>query len=387
MLKTVKIEKLVFGGDGISRTPDGVIFVSDVCAGETANVEITGKKANTFFARPVSITNPSSSRRISPCKYSGKCGGCNWLHIQYDEQLKSKQEVVRDCFTRIGKIPNLPSVELISGPERNCRIRTQLQLNRAPLSAGFCKKKSNEIIRIDSCMMLVESLDSLLINQDKILLETRVDAGQIKAIAGSDGSVASNPVIPGYSSFQTTITISNKTFLVNGDSFFQSNVFLLKTLSLWVAAAIKGDSVADLYGGLGFFSVLSAHLFKNGILVENDPALTTAARQNFVKNNIQNVKTVTSSAEDFLNSRDTRPGLFDTIIVDPPRHGLGPEVFAGLKKTMAPVIIYVSCNPSTIARDAGILTRECGYEIERAALFDMNPNTYHVETVMVFKKR
>ncbi len=377
------IEKMVFGGYGLARTDKGVIFVEQVLPGETVDVEIIGKKGGMPIANPTKILNPSPHRRQPPCEHYGSCGGCDWQHILYPQQLTNKHAVFIDCLTRIGKIEVIPEIEIVSSPEWEYRIRAQLKVNRHEAALGFYKKESNEVVPVKRCPLLDKPVNRLLDDQKEIVPDLPPHLKQIKVITGSDGSVASYPVIRDRSRDTIEIEVGKAKFKVNGKGFFQGNRFLLEKLGTWAKPYVSGKYFVDMYGGCGFFSVLLGENFSEGLLVESSRELTAMAEKNLSLNSINHVTTKTVSGESFFKDSRNNVSSLDCLIVDPPRPGLSREVREGVGKLKPSSIVYISCNPSTQARDVGFLINKCEYTIKKAALFDLYPQTHHIETVLI----
>lgn len=377
------IEKMVYGGYGLARTDNGVLFIEQVLPGETVAAEIIEKKGGVPIARLQKLLKQSRHRRQPPCEYYDICGGCDWQHIAYPQQLAYKHAVFIDCLTRIGKIRTIPEIEIVSSPEWEYRIRAQLKINRDEKSLGFYKKKTNETIQIKKCPLLDKPMNGLLKDQKKIVSVLPQHLKQIKVVTGSDGSIASHPVIRDRTQSETEIQVGRAKFLVTGRSFFQGNRFLLEKLGTWVKQYVSGNSFIDMYGGVGFFSVLLADNFSKGLLVDSSKELTSMAQKNLSLNSLSHITTKTLSGESFLKDNCKNVPSPDCLIVDPPRPGLSRQVREGIHKLKPASIAYISCNPSTQARDVGFLINKCGYKIEKAALFDLYPQTHHIETVLL----
>ena len=374
--KEVKIEKLVYGGHGLARTDEGVVFISDVLPGEIVRAVIDSNTAVKVPACPQEIITPSAYRRTPPCPYAGECGGCNWLHIEYEEQLRIKKNIFLECIERIGKF-RAPEPQIFGSPEFNYRIRAQIKIGQNR-SAGFFKQKTNQIVDIASCLLLAEPLNRLFINGAFDGLRG-VEILNLKTIAG-ENSVASFPQIPMFTLTKTGVRAGKYLFEVNGESFFQNNRFLLEKLGTWALDDVGGESCVDLYGGTGFFSVMLAERFKGGLLVEFREEQVQEAIRNFKINKVDNFKAVCGPVEQASRFVKSRP---DLLIVDPPRPGLTMNARKEIAKLNASKILYVSCNPSTQARDIAFFVNRAGYKVEKTALFDLYPNTYHLETVML----
>jgi 23S rRNA (uracil1939-C5)-methyltransferase len=255
-------------------------------------------------------------------------------------------------------------------------MRARLQINQKG-KAGFFKRNSNAIVTIGSCPLLSERLNALFaqefpVNRDKRKNELRVIDGDL--------SVASDLHVKGLTTSCTDVTIDGKVFKVNGGDFFQSNRFVNQSMGTWFRQFIGGDFCIDLYGGSGFFSMMIASRFKQGLLVESVKSQVDNANINFIRNGINNFKAVCSESEKLLSVCSKHP---DCLIVDPPRPGLTREVRSAIAKLKPRTIVYVSCNISTQVRDCEYFVKELKYTIRKSAMFDCYPNTSHIESVMI----
>ncbi|MGA2506781.1 MAG: hypothetical protein ABSF80_04820 [Chitinispirillaceae bacterium] len=382
--QTVSIEKLVFGGMGLARTDRGIIFVNDVVPDETVEIELCGKKGGVTVARPVKVLEPSPARRTPPCSLYGKCGGCDWLHIEYKTQVDCKKEMLVDCMRRIGRIENLPPVEVIIADEFGYRHRAQIKIDKNG-NAGFYSRHTNTVVPVRRCPLLVDPLNKLLNGIADRNISIPRSLKSIMVVAGDNGSIASYPVITGQTSANVMITAGNRTFEVPGHDFFQSNRPLLERLGAWAGNYVSGDSCVDLYGGGGFFSVMLADQFKHGLLIESIGTQVASALRNFAKNDVRHFTARKGVAENLLQFAGAKP--VDCLIVDPPRSGLTEKVRHAVAALKPRTILYVSCNPSTQARDVGFLITKAGYVITHAAIFDLYPNTHHIESLLILEKK
>jgi 23S rRNA (uracil1939-C5)-methyltransferase len=379
---TVTVERLVHGGLGLARTERGIVLVTGMLPGETAEVRATAKRSGTVICTPHRITTTSPARRTPFCPYAGLCGGCDWQHIAYDEQIRIKKEILLDCLRRLGRIETTFPLDSFASPERRYRMRTRIQVDRHARILGFFRRKSNEVVGIDSCPLLVPALDELLVRREAILPRLANETTQIRAIAGS--TVASSPPIAGFTESCTDVHVGPFLFPVEGDGFFQSNAPLLTRLIEWVSSRVEGTRFLDLYGGTGLFSLALHRRFERGTLVETSEPLVAKARECFARNGVDTVKALCGSAEAYIANagRGESP---DCVLVDPPRPGLTRLVRQGIRDLAPSRVVYVSCNPATLARDTGFLVNSCGYRIEAGALFDLYPQTHHVEAAVVMK--
>jgi 23S rRNA (uracil1939-C5)-methyltransferase len=386
MKQLLHIEKLVFGGMGLARTDEGVIFVRDVLPGEKVLAVPDEDRGGQKCAKPVSIVEPSPHRRAPPCGHFGICGGCDWLFGDYEVQLSSKKEIFFECLRRIGKILLPPDCEVFTSPEFGYRRRAQFKANKKENAIGFYKRKSRQVVPIRFCPLLQPTLNSLLATPEEIihLLPSEID--QIKCIAGQKNCIASSPVLENRTAPFTEILVGNHSFLVPGDGFFQGNAYLCEKLGTWGKEAIGGDYFVDLYGGVGFLAIELHECFKKGIVIDNVESQIAFARRNIRNNNIDHIIAQAVSAEQFLSQCPVSGAAIDCLIVDPPRPGLTKQVRESIARCNPSALLYVSCNPSTQARDLGFFIRHGGYAIDKMALFDFYPNTHHIETVVLLKR-
>ena len=384
MALTLRIEKLVHGGLGIARGPKGTVFVSGAVPGELVEVEVTGRRASTEFARISRIVEPAADRRTPFCPHAGVCGGCDWQHIRYERQVALKREILLECFRRQGKLERLPEIEVVSADEKAYRMRAQLKLDRQRSGVGFYERATNTVAPIESCPLLVPELDRFVAGLRARLASLPRDIEHVKAIAGTDGAVASLPVIRGLSVAETAITVAGTEFRVSGDSFFQNNLFLVERLGQWPAERVGGQHCLDLYGGAGFFAAFVAPRFADVCLVEEVPSLVRLAGDTFRRHGLNHCRAVHATAERFLASAT---GPLDCVIADPPRQGLDRAVVDGIRRLAPQTLVYVSCDPATLARDVGLLVTPGAYTVAEVALFDLYPNTHHLESVVLMRRQ
>lgn len=378
-MQTVTVEKMVFGGLGLARTSSGVLFVENGLPGEVLEVVPESKKHDCNVARTIKIIEHSQFRREPPCRHAGVCGGCDWLFIEYQGQLQFKKEIFIDCLKRIGKLESLPEPETYASTEFNYRIRAQIKVDQNGV-CGFYRKKTNDIVAIEHCPLLCDQINELLKTISS--KPEHIPGGNLKVLSGDNG-LASDPLLPSITKRETLVKVGGKTFEVSGGSFFQSNRFLLEKLGNWARPVVGGDFCVDLFGGTGFFSIMLSDNFHRGLLIESVETQVETARKNYVSNGISSFTALHCFAEQIQVVIPARP---DLLIIDPPRHGLTKKASEGVRRVGAEKILYVSCNPSTQARDIFFLTKQCGYTVEKMALFDMYPNTYHLETAVLLRR-
>jgi tRNA/tmRNA/rRNA uracil-C5-methylase (TrmA/RlmC/RlmD family) len=378
------IEKIVHGGFGLARHDSGVVFVSDALPGEVIEAELVAPRGGCQHARVIEILHPSPLRRSPPCIHAGECGGCDWQHIQPDAQSQFKQDIFLDCLRRLGRMELSCEIECISGPELGYRHRAQFKQEPTSGAVGFFARGTNQVVAIKHCPLLVDELNRLLQTLQSPPSTLPSHCSSLSVLAGSDGSIASSPPLASLTQPTTTIRVGDHCFDVEGSSFFQQNRFLLKDLGLWAEGELGGELAIDLFGGLGFFGVLLAKRFQKLLLVERESSLVAMARKNFAANGIDHAQALAATAELFFaRTPGKRP---DALIVDPPRSGLTRQVREGIARLAPQTIVSIACDPATQARDVGFFVNQCGYRICRAAVFDLYPNTHHLESALLLRR-
>lgn len=391
-------ERLTYGGDAIARHEGLAVFIPLAAPGERLRVRITERKKN--FARGVieEVLEPSPERREPPCVYFGSCGGCQLQHLSYPAQLAAKAASVGEALKRIGKIDWPGDIEIISASEFGYRTRAQVKMERfvnpytgSETRVGFNRAGSHSVIDVESCPILTPELNAAL-----AALRSHVNEldrgetgmpgsgpGEVELAAG-DGEVGSAPLISEAPAKTVTRRIGGETYRFSPSTFFQVNRFLLEELVNEAVGEESGKLALDLYAGVGLFTLRLARSFERVIGVESDPQASSFALLNISENKVSNVAFHNQRAEEWLRgfaAKISRKGLGrpDLAVLDPPRAGAA-EVMAHLIESGPERVSYVSCDPSTLARDLRRLL-DAGYEVKSVKAFDLFPQTYHVETV------
>jgi 23S rRNA (uracil1939-C5)-methyltransferase len=379
--RTVVCDKLLFGGFGMARTETGIVFVEGLLAGEEGEVELNGKKGGVPFYSLKKRLSTSEDRREPVCKLFGECGGCSWLDLKYDAQVATKVSIFGENLGRIGKIKEFPEPEVFTADELGYRNRVQFKVEKNKV--GFYKRGSNELVAVDTCPLLTDSLNNLL-TETKNIIKAAGEKKVLKCIDTGDNQIVSEPVVEGKTVADGEISVGSNSFKVSGKSFFQSNRFLVEKLANWCSDELKGDTLLDLFGGVGLFSSFHHKNFKETTLVEIDKKMANEANDHFRANDMKNCKAVAMSSERYFS--DIQPFSFDALIVDPPRDGLSKDVRNGIVKLSPKQILYISCNPTTQARDLDFLVNSKRYKIVKTAIFDMYPNSYHMESAVLLQR-
>lgn len=367
---TVRVEDVAFGGDGVARFEQFVVFVPFVIAGELGEVEITEVKRNFARARLLNVIEPSPQRAAAPCPYFGACGGCQYQHIDYAAQLELKHKQITDIFVRIGKFPAAAIAPVVPCPQpygyRNrVMIRSQWDKFKQGLNIGFLRHDNALVVDVEECKISEPAINE-----------------QIR-------HVRAHP--PPKGGIKVVLRIAPEGWEVPQDSFFQNNFFLLPKLVETVRAAIcdgGASLLVDAYCGVGFFALELADLMERFVGIELDKHAIKAARANAAAKHRANGEFITGTTEEQLPRLLEKAGNGRTsVILDPPRTGCRPDVLELLRRTRPSQVIYVSCHPATLARDLNILCLGNVFELKQVTPLDMFPQTQHVECVAELRSR
>jgi len=416
---TLTVERPVAGGRMLARHDGRVVLVSGAIPGETvvARVESVSKKV--ILAATVDVVDASPDRRTPHCDPA--CGGSLYAHITIERQRRLKAEVVADALRRIGRVALDAPVAVAASPERGYRLRGRLHIQRR--RAGFFLERSHRLCDAgrtaqfrDDAMTAVarflavlgdeaDGCESILVGENVAASERVLhlepgegrDLGQLPASALLvDGVTGVTTVARGRMVLlagdgrvtDTTRDLCGDTDLLPADaawtrtaaSFFQGNRYLTGALLQQVLRHVRGTRVLDLYAGVGLFSIGMAARGARVTAVEGDEVGVADLDRNSARWAAR-ITTRQSSVEAALMTMPA--GRFDTVVIDPPRTGASPEAVAALVTLKTPRLLYVSCDPATLARDAALLITG-GYRLSSLEAFDLFPNTAHVETLAVF---
>jgi 23S rRNA (uracil1939-C5)-methyltransferase len=429
----LKIEKLVYGGDGLARLPADesgrgkAVFVPFVLEAEKVEACLIEEKSGFARARVNQVVEASPRRVEPPCLYFQRCGGCHYQHTAYDHQLEIKAAILKENLRRIAKLELNTELNIHPSPSWHYRNRARFKVHSTPhFALGYFKLNSHELLPVEEC-----PISSPLINRALAVMWQLGRSGKVPEaireleffasaddsqllveaycgpeIAGTAEPFATNlrlalPQVAGVVFFAARgtkvdvpsepkqLSVSGASHLiyqtklasyrVSAGAFFQVNRHLADELVNLVSGNAGRNGAAgtalDLYAGVGLFSSVLNREFARVIAVESSPT----SHADLLYNSPANVKAVCSTTEHYLENAagKLRP---DLVVVDPPRGGLGEKVIQGLVKLHAPRITYVACDPATFSRDLGRLG-SAGYRVERAHLVDLFPQTYHLESV------
>ena len=418
----VQIEKPIYGGAFLARLEGKATFVPLTLPCEQARIRIMEDKRSYATAEPEEIVSPSKDRVQPRCPHFGFCGGCSYQHGSYEAQLDLKTQILLETFQRAG-VPHPEQIGVLAGEPWGYRNRIRLAFV-ADGRVGYRGRRSHDIIAIKECPIAAPLLARAALNATEILRERKpamkpaeislfCDAKENALLASisirgttiegfENFSAAWKDVVPELAGvecvYQPLEDQSAKQlahwgnhsilycaagfdYRVDHGSFFQVNRWLIDSLVQRVIADHYGALAWDLFAGVGLFARQLTSHFEEVIAVESAPAAAQALTQNLRGTTGRSVASDTLS---FLKGHPTTK-IPDLIVLDPPRAGLGPEITAALAVIAAPSVVYVSCDPSTLARDLKTLLAS-GYAIASVTLADLFPQTFHLETVVTLQK-
>jgi 23S rRNA (uracil1939-C5)-methyltransferase len=440
------LENLALGGEAIGRTDEGmVVFVRGGVPGDRGIVEITKQKRKFVSGKLVELLEPSSLRITPRCEYFGRCGGCKWQYLAYEDQLKFKQQQVVEAFAHIGKLQDVP-VNNILGIESPWYYRNKMEFTFAEdaeeglILGQHYAGRWDKLVDLHNCYLQSEASVEIFAlcrdfarKQELTAFSTNTGKGLLRHVVVREGKhtgdimvniVTSGEYFPQMDRFvryltagfpriigivQTinrhkgqssqgqeehllsgeptiTETINNLSFEISAKSFFQTNTIQAEKLYQTIqcmADVDKNEIAVDLYCGTGSIALHLASQAKMVYGIELVKEAVFNAEKNAEKNQIDNVSFHCAEAQNVL------PGLLsdqpDLIVADPPRAGLSKKVVRHILRTTPRQILYVSCNPATLARDVAMLT-DGGYDIREVQPVDMFPHTSHIETVVHLRR-
>jgi 23S rRNA (uracil1939-C5)-methyltransferase len=405
-LLTVRLDKLVYGGDALGRLPDGrAAFVPFGLPGETVNAKLVDEKSSRVRLELVEVLEPSSERIAPRCRHFGMCGGCQYQHLSYQSQLQWKRDILCDQLRRIGKI-QAPPVEAVvaSSSEWNYRNHIQFHLTQAG-KLGYVGTNDQDVIPISECHLPEERLNTLWPGLE---FDTGLHLERVSLRAGLEGESmlvleSSHPEPPeleleaSLSVVHLTggdlvvmagddhirISLKERIFRVSAASFFQVNTGMTGRMVehlLDCLPVTSGTTLLDVYCGVGLFSAFFAGRVGRLVGIEVSPSACEDYAANL--DEFENVELYEAPAEMVLPGLELRPEI---VILDPPRAGLEKHVLEALLVSQPERIAYVSCDPATLGRDLARFIAG-GYRLVQVTPFDLFPQTYSIESISILEK-
>jgi 23S rRNA (uracil1939-C5)-methyltransferase len=426
--------KLVYGGEALGHYAGRTVLAPRILPGERALVEEVRTAKGVVHARPLRILQAAPERAVPPCPYFGRCGGCQYQHLDAGRQAAVKREILRETLRRLGKIYWQGEIPMHSGPPWNYRNQARMKVASQPdgkVALGFCEAESTRVFPVDACPILSPRLNAILkelagsdwlprlraCREIELLADERDEQvmltlhGGLASEEGEGLARDSLERLPGVASVAIERERSNRVFgepaltyrvgefhyQISPSSFFQSSRFLLPELVAAVTeesstgAAAESDPrpldpgklALDLFAGVGLFTLPLARRFAQVVSVEAHPQASADLVANTRAYAMGNVRAVNESVYDFLR-RCAQPEP-DLVVLDPPREGVGVSSLKLLVALRPKRLHYVSCNPPTLARDLEFLIHQ-GYSLNSIELFDFFPQTYHIESLTVLSR-
>jgi 23S rRNA (uracil1939-C5)-methyltransferase len=422
--QVVTIEKPVYGGSFLARVEGKAVFVPMTLPGEQARVRITEDKDKRGYAKAeVEQLIAAAPERIAPrCPHFGPCGGCNYQHTGYENQIAFKNEILRETLERAGVAAPEEMGVLAAEPwaYRN-RIRVGFDAEGRP---GYRSRRSHDLVAITECpisapllVRAARSAGEILarvpanLRPHEVLLFSNAEERELLAtffvkegtqlkleplaaalkervaeLAGAELATGGRPGHPPrtmarWGAGSLTYRVAGFDYRVDHGAFFQVNRWLIDGMVERVTAGLRGGLAWDLFAGVGLFARQLADTFDQVVAVESAGASTEALKANLAGTTGEAVAAPTL---DFLrtHAKGARP---DLVVVDPPRTGLGEEINTLLNAVGAPAVVYVSCDPATLARDLRALIAG-GYVLDRVTMTDLFPQTFHLETIATLRR-
>ncbi|MEM7482203.1 MAG: TRAM domain-containing protein [Acidobacteriota bacterium] len=388
------IDKLIAGGEGIGRFEGIPIFVPRSAPQDRLRVRLVERRTGYGRAEILEVLQPSPARRQAPCPHFEPCGGCDLQHIDDAQQVRYKAEAVLDTLGHLSGL-DLPPPRIYADQPWGYRLRTQIHTrvegDRRP-RVGYYARGTQKLVPVDACPVLLPVLENQL---QELPAALSGDAPRrIDWVAGDDGQVSSAPVVAGLPQGPVGLAVETAVgklrYVFDARCFFQGHRGLLGELIDVVIGEWQGDQAFDLYAGVGLFSVPLARRYRRVTAVEGDRVAVRYARRNLRQNQIvekkdgeaRQGKVVAYALDSWVKKL---PAAADRVIVDPPRQGLQKSVRWALRRVLPARLTYVSCHPATLARD--LQEFDASYRVESLALFDLFPQTGHMEAVVQLARR
>ena len=406
---TLTIEKLVYGGAGLARIEGQTCFVDGVIPGETIRAHVDEVKNHYLRASLCGILEASDARIDPPCPLASLCGGCQWQHIDYAQQLDFKAAILKDCLVRIGKINDCEAAYPLASPlQTRYRSRASIKIaGKQKHRMGFYQKKTHTIVQTNDCLLLEPTLIQALKICRNLLQDIQKKSSgfaelQLLAVDNSPSVLAlwqdqknkeKKKIVLNVTSGElekqqssAIESIAGLNFIRDTENFYQvnrlQNQAMIAQVLTFMKPVIEGE-ILDLFCGCGNFSLFLAEKGAKITGIDSNKVAINEARNNARMNEIGSCCFQTDNIHSLKKS--SLAEKYDGILINPPRSGCQVHTLHLLAEMNPSVIVYVSCDPSTLARDLRVLLDK-GYSIDAIQPFDMFPHTYHIETIVKLSK-
>lgn len=380
---TLQIDTLSNLGDGVGRVDDWVVFVPFALPGETVKAKVWKNDKNCSFADLIEVITPSEHRVDPRCSLFGQCGGCQYQHLGYSEQLRWKQKHVSELLQKLSEIDFSVNDPIPSPIEWNYRSKItphfQKPRNGEINAIGFLQKGARQkIIDVPQCDLALDSINEILpeVRKETHLKTKQYKKGATLLLRANKEQVYRDP------REIMSEKVGNLTFRFLAGDFFQNNPAILEEFVSYAAkqALVGSKYLVDAYCGSGLFGLSLAEHFEKVAMVEVSETGADWARYNARSNGIDNAEILTASAEDIFE-KISFPSNDTTILIDPPRKGCNEEFLNQLFSFRPQRVVYISCNPSTQARDLKFFN-EANYKVIDVQPIDLFPQTKHLECIV-----
>lgn len=397
----LKIERLDHYGRGIGYINNKITFINNALINEIVTIKEIKEYKKYNIANVAEIISKSNNRINPICPYYHDCGGCDIMHMDYDTQLKFKEEKVKNILKKYANIEENKINRII--PSKKLNYRNKITLHVKNKKIGLYKNNSNDIVEIDKCFITDEDINKVIKSLEKFILDTENSIDKIIIKKANNillyikGKIETNKLVNYFDDINIVVNdkcvlnndyiidkIFNKKFKVSSESFYQVNSKQIENLYSLVIKNIKNmnyNKVLDLYCGTGTIGIIISDYVKEVIGIEVSKSSYRDALENKEINNVNNIKFINGKVEDYIDDFKN----VDVVIVDPPRSGLDKHTIKVLESINSQKIIYVSCDPITLARDIKLLSSN--YETIEVTPVDMFPNTHHCESVVILERR
>jgi 23S rRNA (uracil1939-C5)-methyltransferase len=406
-------ESPAHGGAVIAHEGGRAVLLYYAMPGEVVEAELSGRRGGLAIARASRVVEPSPDRVEAPCQHFGECGGCQWQHARYERQLEFKRRVVEEAWQGAGlRLPPDTPVLGMDDPWRY-RIRGEFEAAHGPdgtVELGFHRMRRHAVLPVRACPIHDERIERGMLAFGRAATELGLRSLQTVLLTveptgrgllwraqhrgrraqGGDAELAARvaDLLPDLVLLDDSMSLDfwGLTFRVRSDTFVQTNyrqMLVLYRAALDLLAPGPDDAVLDLYAGIGTIGLTVARQAGSVTAIEENPVAMRLAGVNARINGVANLRTLPGRVEEAL--RKVRVGQHHAAVLDPPRAGCEPGAIAELLRLGPERLVYVSCEPTTHARDIALLVRG-GYRVRRAAIVDMFPHTYHVESVALLER-
>jgi tRNA/tmRNA/rRNA uracil-C5-methylase (TrmA/RlmC/RlmD family) len=385
----LRIESLAAGGDGVAHDAQGrVVFVPLSAPGDLVRVRVLQQRKRFARGEVLEVLEPGPSRTKPRCGAFGSCGGCAWQHLDYGAQVAAKSAIVADALSRLGGFELSDPVPITASPSAY-GYRARARLVQDGVRLGYRMRRSHAVRVADECPILMPALEAV-VARERPLASGGAEPTEWELAVGSNGSVRAHPLGAGSStSAAVELEVGAETLRISHGVFAQANALLIPHLVEAIEREAAGDgaspvSLVELYAGAGLFTLPLSRLFDQVWAVEAHPGAVVDLRFNLARAQRENVEVCEGPVENVLPNLGIRAP--DVLVLDPPRTGVSPEALESVQALDPRRIVYLSCDPATLARDLASL-RDAGYRLGHIEAFDLFPQTPHVEALASLEKR